>query len=244
MRDFLPDNSLQVQVSWTHSQAFRRFRVRQKAEIVTMGVADVDPLITVGTYVDPVDWNSLIDDQATLVVDTRNKYEVTIGSFEGAFNPHTDTFREFPARVEDWLRPLVKEKRPKRIAMFCTGGIRCEKATSYLQKNGFSDVYHLHGGILRYLEEIPETQSRWKGECFVFDKRVALNHELSPGVHRLCYACGYPLNPEQRNSSSYVRGVQCHHCELRFNNQDKERFAERQRQIDECCRKSLEDHES
>lgn len=232
--------TLQIKVSWTPKQAFRRFKARKKAEIVTMGVADVNPIDSVGTYVEPCDWNSFLADSGTLVIDTRNEYEVAIGSFQGALNPHTESFREFPSWVNEYLKPLVAEKSPSRIAMFCTGGIRCEKATSYLKREGFNSVHHLHGGILRYFEDVPRNESCWEGECFVFDQRVALNHELMPGVHRLCHACGMPLNPEDRKHLNYIRGIQCHHCKDLFSDQDRARFAERQIQIDQYSGEILE----
>ena len=225
---------LEVKRSWTDRQAFRRFKARRKREIVTMGCPTVSPARTVGTYVEPQDWNALVDDPDTLVIDTRNRYEVAIGSFEGALDPRTDSFREFPAWAESELRPLVERQSPKRIAMFCTGGIRCEKASSYLQQQGFGEVHHLRGGILKYLEEVPEAESRWRGECFVFDQRVALNHQLEQGVHRLCHACGLPLTPADRALESYIRGVQCLHCIDRFSEMDRRRFAERQRQLDQA----------
>lgn len=231
LQNELPDGLFEVKLSWSKEQAFRRFKVRLKKEIVTMGIDEVNPLEEVGTYVDPADWNELIDDPETLVVDTRNDYEVAVGEFQGALNPHTDCFRDFPAWVEQELRPIVEQKAPRRIAMYCTGGIRCEKATSYLLQKGFTDVHHLRGGILRYFEEVPEAESRWNGECFVFDQRVALNHQLLPGVHRLCHACGLPLTPEDMNLESYRPGIQCRHCEDRFSDQDRLRFAERQRQM-------------
>jgi UPF0176 protein len=230
---------LAVKRSWTDRQAFRRFKARRKREIVTMGCPDVSPSRSVGTYVEPEHWNDLVDDPDTLVIDTRNRYEVAIGSFEGALNPGTDSFREFPDWAEQKLRPLVDQQAPKRIAMFCTGGIRCEKASSYLQQQGFGEVHHLRGGILNYLEAIPETASRWRGECFVFDQRVALNHRLEQGVHRLCHACGLPLTPEERELPSYIPGVQCLHCIDRFTDADRQRFAERQRQLDQAKAKQL-----
>jgi len=225
---------LEVKRSWCEEQAFRRFKARRKQEIVTMGCPDVSPVRTVGTYVEPRHWNALIDDPDTLVIDTRNSYEVAIGSFEGALDPGTESFREFPAWAERTLRPLVERDAPKRIAMFCTGGIRCEKASSYLQQQGFGEVHHLRGGILNYLEEVPEVDSRWSGECFVFDQRVALNHRLEQGEHRLCHACGLPLTPGERQLSSYIPGVQCLHCVGRFTDADRQRFAERQRQWDQA----------
>ena len=223
---------LEVKRSWAERSVFRRFKARRKKEIVTMGVSGVDPRTNVGTYVDPEHWNALVDDPDTLVIDTRNHYETAIGSFDGAIDPSTDSFRDFPHWAETTLRPLVDETAPKRIAMFCTGGIRCEKASSYLQHQGFGEVHHLRGGILKYLEQVPEEESRWRGECFVFDQRVALNHQLEPGEHSLCHACGLPLSPEQRSLPSYIKGVQCLHCIDRFSESDRQRFAMRQRQMD------------
>jgi len=226
-----PFARLDVKRSWCAHQAFRRFRARRKTEIVSLGCPEVDPHRSVGTYVEPADWNALIDDPGTLVIDTRNHYEVAIGSFEGAVDPGTASFRQFPAWVEQHLKPRLAQQRPQRIAMFCTGGIRCEKASGYLQQQGFGEVHHLRGGILNYLEQVPEAQSRWRGECFVFDQRVALNHRLEPGVHQLCHACGLPLTPEQLARDSYIAGVQCLHCVDRFSDADRARFAERQRQL-------------
>ena len=217
---------------------FRRFKARRKKEIVTIGDKSVDPRASVGTYVDPHDWNALIDDPETLVIDTRNHYETAIGTFSGALDPQTESFRDFPQWAEETLKPLVAEQGPKRIAMFCTGGIRCEKASSYLQQHGFGEVHHLRGGILSYLEQVPEQQSRWQGECFVFDQRVALNHRLEPGQHSLCHACGLPLSPQQRALPTYIKGVQCVHCVDRFSTADRERFAMRQRQIDQAASSS------
>ena len=224
---------LEVKRSWAERSVFRRFKARRKKEIVTMGISGVDPRSNVGTYVDPEDWNALVDDPDTLVIDTRNHYETAIGSFAGAIDPGTDSFRDFPQWAESELRPLVDGTAPKRIALFCTGGIRCEKASSYLQQQGFGEVHHLRGGILKYLEQVPEEDSRWRGECFVFDQRVALNHQLEPGEHSLCHACGLPLSPQQRSDPSYVKGVQCVHCVERFTDADRERFAMRQRQMDQ-----------
>ena len=224
---------LEVKRSWANKPVFRRFKARRKKEIVTIGVDSVDPRTSVGTYVEPDDWNALVDDPDTLVIDTRNSYETAIGSFEGAIDPSTESFRDFPHWAESTLRPLIEEKGSKRIAMFCTGGIRCEKASSYLQQQGFGEVHHLRGGILKYLEQVPEAESRWQGECFVFDQRVALNHRLEPGEHSLCHACGLPVSAQQRELPSYIKGVQCVHCVDRFTDADRERFAMRQRQIDQ-----------
>ena len=225
---------LEAKFSRSEIQAFHRLKVRLKREIVTMGEPQVSPYLAseVGTHVPPGQWDALIADPDTLVIDTRNAYEVAIGSFAGALDPGTATFSEFPQWVEQSLRPLVAERQPKAIAMFCTGGIRCEKATAYLQQQGFAGVHHLEGGILRYLEEIPEPLSSWRGECFVFDKRVAVNHQLEPGEHSLCFACGLPLAPADRQLPSYRAGVSCRHCIERFSDSDRARFAERQRQIE------------
>ena len=224
---------LQAKFSEAPHQAFHRLKVRLKREIVTMGVAEVKPYLVseVGAHVPPAQWDALIRDPGTLVIDTRNRYEVAIGTFAGAIDPGTESFREFPQWVERQLRPLVAERQPTAIAMFCTGGIRCEKATAYLQQQGFEGVHHLEGGILRYLEEMPEEGSSWRGECFVFDQRVAVNHRLEPGEHSLCHACGLPLAPEDRQLASYVAGVSCRHCIDRFTDADRARFAERQHQM-------------
>ncbi len=234
---------LTAKLSWAPQQAFHRLKVRLKREIVTMGCPTVKPVQApaagatptagspVGTYVGPQDWDGLIADPGTLVIDTRNAYEVAVGSFEGALDPGTESFRQFPAWVESHLRPLVAEQQPKALALFCTGGIRCEKATAYLLQQGFQGVHHLQGGILQYLEDVPESGSRWRGECFVFDQRVSVNHQLEPGSYRLCHACGLPLSPTDCQLASYVPGVSCRHCLSRFSDDDRRRFGERQRQI-------------
>ena len=232
---------LEAKLSWAPQQAFHRLKVRLKREIVTMGCPTVKPAEQVGAYVPPQQWDALIRDPDTLVTDTRNRYEVAIGSFEGAIDPGTDSFREFPDWVERELRPLVAERQPRAIAMFCTGGIRCEKSTAYLLQQGFENVHHLQGGILRYLEEIPEPQSRWRGECFVFDQRVSVNHQLEPGSYSLCHACGLPLSPADRQHPAYRQGVSCLHCIDRFSEADRQRFAERQRQV-ELARQRGEQH--
>ncbi|AAQ00146.1 MULTISPECIES: oxygen-dependent tRNA uridine(34) hydroxylase TrhO [Prochlorococcus] len=225
------ETPLEIKYSYTSRQAFRRFKARRKNEIVTMGVENVDPCKTTGKYVEPEDWNAFLDDPLTLVIDTRNEYEISVGSFDGAVNPRTDSFREFPEWVDKKLHSLLKKKSFKKIALFCTGGIRCEKASALLLREGFPEVHHLHGGILRYLEEVPENESRWNGECFVFDQRVALNHKLMPGVYKLCFACGMPLSPQDQNGKYYIPSIQCHHCVDLFSDDDRERFRERQRHI-------------
>jgi UPF0176 protein len=223
--------SLEVKRHSTEDQAFHRLKVRLKREIVTIGRPELDPTGAVGTYVAPQDWNALLEDPGTLVIDTRNAYEVAVGSFAGAIDPGTASFRDFPEWVERQLRPLVEARRPKALALFCTGGIRCEKATAHLIREGFEGVCHLQGGILRYLEWVDPAASRWQGECFVFDQRVAVNHRLEPGEHSLCHGCRMPLSPADRELPSYLEGVSCRHCADRLTPEDRERFSERQRQV-------------
>jgi UPF0176 protein len=207
-------------------QPFLRMKVRLKREIVTMGITDIDPVGDVGTYVEAKDWNELITAPDVVTIDTRNDYEVRIGQFEGAINPETVSFREFP----DWFRRFRETRPNARIAMYCTGGIRCEKATAFARMEGVEDVFHLKGGILKYLETVPEAESRWQGECFVFDRRVAVRHGLEAGTHTLCHACREPLGPEDLRSPDYVPGASCPHCvEIRTAEQ-RERYAERHRQ--------------
>ncbi|WP_286823589.1 rhodanese-related sulfurtransferase, partial [Idiomarina sp. UBA1919] len=208
-------------------QAFYRTKVKLKKEIVTLGVDWVDPKSSAGTYVDPEKWNDLIADPEVLVIDTRNEYEYAVGTFEGAINPKTDTFREFPEYVKQHLDP----EKHKKVAMFCTGGIRCEKSTAYLKEQGFDEVYHLKGGILKYLEMMPEDNSRWNGECFVFDQRVTVKHGLEQGEYDQCYACRMPITAEEMQSEHYQKGVSCPHCYDKTSTEQKERFAERERQI-------------
>ncbi|MBW4658583.1 MAG: rhodanese-related sulfurtransferase [Drouetiella hepatica Uher 2000/2452] len=187
---------------------FDRMKVKLKREIVTLGLPDVDPSEQVGTYVNPQDWNALITDPDTVVIDTRNDYEVKIGSFQNAQNPETESFRDFPTYVQNNLNPA----QHKKVAMFCTGGIRCEKASAYLLSQGFQEVYHLRGGILKYLEEVPAEDSLWQGECFVFDQRVAIQHGLEPGTHEMCLGCGHPISTNDKNSPAYEIGVSCPDC--------------------------------
>ncbi len=206
---------------------FNRMKVRIKREIVTMGQPDVDPRASVGHYVDPADWNDLINAPDVAVIDTRNDYEVAIGTFKGAIDPETKSFGAFPA----WWEANKDRFHNKRIAMFCTGGIRCEKSTNYLIGQGVEDVFHLKGGILKYLEEVPEEDSQWDGSCFVFDARVSVGHGLREGPHVLCYACRRPLLPQDRGHADYEEGVSCHHCAHETTQADKDRFRERQKQI-------------
>ena len=213
--------------SYHEERPFLRMKVKLKREIVTMGQDDIDPNECVGRYASPQEWNALIDDPEVLVIDTRNEYEVEIGTFEGAVNPQTNSFREFP----DWVEQNLDPKKHKKVAMFCTGGIRCEKSTSLLVSKGFEDVWHLKGGILNYLEQIPEHDTRWEGECFVFDSRVAINHKLEKGSYDQCFACRFPIDENQKQSPHYVPGVSCPRCFDAHTEEQKGRFAERQRQI-------------
>ena len=213
--------------SYCETAPFYRTKVKLKKEIVTMGVEDIDPREVVGTYVKPKDWNSLISDPEVLLVDTRNHYEVKIGTFKDALNPNTESFREFPQYVSENL----DRAKHKKVAMYCTGGIRCEKSTAYLKQQGFDEVYHLEGGILKYLEEVPQENSLWEGECFVFDNRVAVNHSLEKGQYDQCYACRMPITEEEKNSIQYVQGVSCGNCFERSSDDQRKRFADREKQI-------------
>ncbi len=218
-------------LEWKESEAsempFARLKVRLKREIVTMGQPDVDPRAGTGRYVDPKDWNALIEAPDVAVIDTRNDYEVAIGSFDGAIDPQTKSFGEFPA----WWEANKDRFHNKRIAMFCTGGIRCEKSTNYLIGQGVEEVYHLTGGILKYLEEVPEAVSTWHGECFVFDQRVSVGHGLVEGNYDLCHACRRPISAEDKAHPAFEEGVSCPHCIEDFTESDRARFRERQRQI-------------
>jgi UPF0176 protein len=218
---------LEWKISTAQDRPFARMKVRLKKEIVTMGVPDVDPRAKVGHYVQPSEWNELIQSPDVAVIDTRNDYEVAIGTFEGAVDPKTDSFREFP----EWWEKNKDRFHNKRIAMFCTGGIRCEKSTNYLLSQGVEEVYHLKGGILKYLEEVPAEQSTWQGECFVFDGRVSVGHGLKEGPHLLCHACRRPILPDDKNRPEYEHGVSCHLCIEETSDEDKARFRERQKQI-------------
>lgn len=206
---------------------FYRMKVRLKREIVTMGVDGIDPLKSVGTYIAPKDWNALIADEDTVVVDTRNDYEYAIGTFEGALDPNTKTFREFP----EWVEQNRDKLEGKKIAMFCTGGIRCEKATAFVKGLGFDDVFHLKGGILKYLEDVPKEESMWNGECFVFDERVAIGHGLTESDIELCRACRRPITAEDKLSQFFQEGISCAGCYDERTPEDRARFAEREKQV-------------
>ena len=217
---------LEHKESWADEQPFLRLKIRLKREIVTMGVDGIDPVGGVGHYVEPEDWNTLISAPDVVTIDTRNDYEVRIGQFEGAIDPQTTSFREFP----DWFRKFRETRPNARIAMYCTGGIRCEKATAFVRAEGIDEVYHLKGGILKYLETVDAEESLWRGECFVFDRRVAVGHGLEQGEHALCHACREPLAPEDLKSSLYIDGVACPHCHESRSAQQRAAYAERHRQ--------------
>jgi len=213
--------------SWSDKSPFYRMKVKLKKEIVTLGVPGVSPTKIVGKYVKPKDWNSIISDPEVILIDTRNDYEFEIGTFKNALNPKTKNFREFPGYVNSHLNP----KKNKKIAMFCTGGIRCEKASSYMMSMGFNDVYHLEGGILKYLEEVKAEESLWQGECFVFDQRVAIKHGLEVGDYDQCYACRYPLSQEDVKSNNYTPGISCPHCYNKHTPEKLKALTERQKQV-------------
>ncbi len=219
-------SNLEWKESAAKDQPFRRLKVRVKKEIVTMRQPGVDPTAAVGRYVTSKDWNDVISDPDTVVIDTRNDYEVAIGTFQGAIDPETRSFGEFP----DWWQANKDQFEGKRVAMFCTGGIRCEKSTNYLIGQGVKDVVHLKGGILKYLEDVPEGESLWDGDCFVFDKRVSVGHGLKEGPHVMCFGCRRPLAPEDLSHPDYKEGVACHNCIGERSETDRERFRERQRQ--------------
>lgn len=218
---------LRHKISFDDVMPFYRTRVKLKKEIVTMGVEGIDPNQVVGTYVKAEDWNALIADPEVLLIDTRNAYEATIGTFKNAVDPGTETFREFPGYVKQNMDP----QKHKKVAMFCTGGIRCEKSTAYLKEQGFEEVYHLQGGILKYLETVPQDESLWKGECFVFDNRVSVNHSLEKGSYDQCHACRLPITEEDKQNDKYIQGVSCHHCHDTKTDEQRNRFMEREKQV-------------
>jgi len=213
--------------SWSDKHPFYRMKIKLKKEIVTLGVPSVSPTKVVGKYVKPQDWNTIISDPDIVLIDTRNDYEYAIGTFKNAINPKTTTFREFPEYVKTHFDP----KKHKKVAMFCTGGIRCEKASSYMMSEGFDEVYHLEGGILKYLEEVKPEESLWQGECFVFDQRVAIKHGLEVGDYDQCYACRYPLSHDDMKSEKYTPGISCPHCYDHQTPEKLKRLTERQKQV-------------
>src|SRR6478672_5242612 len=219
---------LELKESTTDSALFRRMKVQLKREIVTLGLPEIDPNEQVGIYVSPQKWNEVISDPEVIIIDTRNDYEVAIGTFKGAQNPQTASFREFPNYVRNNLDP----SKHKKIAMFCTGGIRCEKASSFMVAEGFQEVYHLHGGILKYLEEVPAEESLWQGECFVFDQRIAVREGLKTGTYEMCASCGYPISADDKSSPLYQEGISCPYCFADLTEEKRARQAMKQRQIE------------
>ena len=219
---------LEHKESYCDAIPFKRMKVRLKRELISLGDPTIDPNERVGTYVDPQKWNELLSDPQVVLVDTRNDFEVRVGTFEGAVDPDIESFTEFPEFISKNLDPNTH----KKVAMFCTGGIRCEKATSLLLREGFEEVYHLKGGILKYLEEVPAENSKWQGECYVFDERVTVNHELAPGAYTMCHGCGRPLSEKETRSEKYEYGVSCPHCSDSLTESQRASFRERQRQVE------------
>ena len=230
-------HGLEYKLSYSKKIPFRRLKVKLKKEIVTMGLTEIDPTHSVGTYVKPKDWNNLINDPDVVLIDTRNNYEYEIGSFQGAINPNTETFREFPSFTKNTL----EKYRNKKIAMFCTGGIRCEKSTAYLKSKGYENVFHLQGGILKYLEEVKEEESLWEGECFVFDDRVAVKHNLEQGQYDQCHACRFPITEEDTKHPHYEKGASCPRCFGTKNLDQLRRYREREKQV-QLAKKRGEEH--
>ena len=231
IKKYVNNQDMNEKLSFSKNNVFKKLKIKIKSEIVTMGIKDLN-LSKSGAYVNAFEWNKLLNDKNTLVIDTRNHYEVSLGSFNNSINPKTRNFREFPKWVDKHINKYLKDKQIENIAMFCTGGIRCEKATSLLKKKGFKNIYHLKGGILKYLEIIPPKDNLYEGECYVFDERVALNKQLEKGSYTICHACGMPLSIDDKTKKEFIEGVQCHLCLTKFSDEDRKRFAERQKQID------------
>ncbi len=232
LNKYTDNRNLNIKVNFSNKKVFKKLKIKIKKEIVTMGVAEINPKKDNGTYIDSINWNKLIKNKNTIVIDTRNHYEVSIGTFQNSINPNTRNFSEFPKWVDDHLDSHLENKKSTNIAMFCTGGIRCEKATSLLKKKGYKKIYHLQGGILQYLDDVTEEKNLFEGECFVFDKRVALDHELERGSYSICHACGMPVSIQDQKRKEYIEGIQCHFCINQFSDDDRKRFKERQKQID------------
>ena len=231
LRKFIGINESNIKISYSNIKIFKKLKIKIKSEIVTMGVPEINPSKDAGTYIDSFSWNKLIKDQNTIVTDTRNHYEVSIGSFKKSINPNTKNFSEFPDWVDNNLDKHLGNENSKNIAMFCTGGIRCEKATTLLKNKGYKNIFHLKGGILKYLEDISKEENLFEGECYVFDKRVAIDQELKKGSYSICHACGMPISFEDKKKDEYIEGIQCHFCINQFTDEDRKRFEERQKQI-------------
>ena len=236
---YTDNRNLNMKENFSKKKVFKKLKIKIKKEIVTMGVPGINPPQDNGTYIDSANWNKLIKKQNTIVIDTRNNYEVSIGTFQNSINPNTRNFSEFPIWVDEHLDKHLENKESSNIAMFCTGGIRCEKATSLLRKKGYQNIYHLKGGILQYLHDISKEENLFEGECYVFDKRVALDQELEKGSYSICHACGMPVSIQDQKRKEYRKGIQCHFCIDQFSDDDRKRFEERQKQID---RLKVENH--
>jgi len=232
LNKYADNRNLNIKVNFSKNKVFKKLKIKIKKEIVTMGINEINPSQDNVAYIDSANWNKLIKNQNTIVIDTRNNYEVSIGTFQNSINPNTRNFSEFPKWVDDHLDTHLKNKESTNIAMFCTGGIRCEKATSLLKKKGYKNIYHLQGGILQYLNDVKGEKNLFEGECFVFDKRVALDHELEKGSYSICHACGMPVSIQDQKRKEYRKGIQCHFCINQFSDDDRKRFEERQKQID------------
>ncbi len=239
LNKYTDNRNLNMKVNYSKKKVFKKLKIKIKKEIVTMGINGINPSQDNGTYIDSADWNKLIKNQNTIVIDTRNNYEVSVGTFQNSINPNTRNFSEFPRWVDDHLDSYLENKESTNIAMFCTGGIRCEKATSLLKKKGYKNIYHLQGGILQYLDDISKEENLFEGECYVFDKRVSLDQELEKGSYLICHACGMPVSVQDQKRKEYKKGIQCHLCIDKFSDDDRKRFEERQKQID---RLKVENH--
>jgi len=240
---YTDNRNLNMKENFSKKKVFKKLKIKLKKEIVTMGVHDINPSQDNGDYIDSANWNRLIKNQNTIVIDTRNHYEVSIGTFQNSINPNTRNFSEFPKWVDNHLDTYLENKDSTNIAMFCTGGIRCEKATSFLKKKGYKNIYHLQGGILQYLNDIKSEKNLFEGECFVFDQRVALNHKLEKGSYSICHACGMPVSIQDQKRKEYREGIQCHFCINQFNDNDRKRFEERQKQIDRLKAENYKNHQ-
>jgi len=232
LNKYTDNRNLNMKASYSKKKVFKKLKIKFNKEIVTMAINGIKPSQDNGTYIDSANWNKLIKSQNTVVIDTRNHYEVSIGTFQNSINPNTRSFSELPKWVDEHLDTHIENKESTNIAMFCTGGIRCEKATTLLKKKGYKNIYHLQGGILQYLDDIPKEKNLFEGECYVFDKRVALDQELEKGSYSICHACGMPVSIQDQERKEYRKGIQCHFCIDQFSDDDRKRFEERQKQID------------